>query len=84
MAQLDPLTLLHLVAGSFEFLFQQTERHRKAVDGGGGSRRAAGDIDIHRHDLVGAAPDAVEVVEDATVTATGTVGDADLGIGAAS
>ena len=36
VAQLDPLTRLHLVAGGFEFLLKQTERHGKAVDGGGG------------------------------------------------
>ncbi len=84
MAQLDPFTRLHLVAGGFEFLLKQAERHGKAVDGSRRCRRAAGDIDIYRHDLVGAAPDAVEVVEDAAVTAAGAVGDADLGIGAAS
>jgi hypothetical protein len=62
------------------FLLQQAERHGEAVQGGGGRRRAARNIDIDRYDFIGTAPDAVQVVEDAAAVAAGAVGDTDLRI----
>ena len=72
-----PFVLFARHAG-VDFLFQQAQRHREAVQRRGGGRRAAGNIDIHRHDFIGAAPYAVEVVEDAATVAAGTVGDTDF------
>ena len=43
-----------------------------------GDRRAAGNVDVDRHDFVGAAPHAIEVVEDAACAAAGAIGDDDL------
>ncbi len=40
----------------------------KAVQGGGGRRRAARNIDIDRYDFIGTAPDTVQVVEDAAAS----------------
>lgn len=54
-----------------DFLLQQAERHRKAVQRGGRRRRAAWNIDIHRYNFIGPAPDAVQVVEDASAVAAG-------------
>jgi hypothetical protein len=48
-----------------DFLLQQAQRHGEAVQRGGGRRRAARNIDVHRYDFIGTAPDAVQVVEDA-------------------
>ncbi|MNI81242.1 hypothetical protein D3C73_1378370 [compost metagenome] len=66
---------------AFDFLIQQAECHGKTINGGGRRRGAAGDIDINRYDAIGAAPYAVEIVENAAAVAAGTVRDADFRIG---
>ena len=61
-----------------DFLLQQAQRHREAIQRRGRRRRAAGNIDVYRHDFIGPAPHAVEVVEDAAAVAAGAVGDTDF------